>query len=86
MIKKEMFENMTTLTISKKLLNSISLPGMGKSVELTNISGGENLEIRQVFSQGSLQIEFSEEPGVYHSVINVWTDPHSMSRITLFIN
>lgn len=76
---------MKTISVSKKLLNSIALPGMGRSLEVTNLSGGENLEIRQAFADRNLQIEFAEEPGVYYPVINMWTDPHSMMRMTLFI-
>ncbi|HET7657672.1 MAG TPA: hypothetical protein VFK37_05220 [Bacillales bacterium] len=76
---------MNTISVSKKMLNPILLPGMGRSIEIAKLSGRENLEIRKDFAEKKLQVEFSEEPGIYYPVINVWTDPHSMERITLFI-
>ena len=76
---------MHTIVLSKKLLNSISLPGMGRSMELNGITHKENFDIRKAFSEGILQVEFEEEPEVYHRVINLWPDPHSMERFTLFI-
>lgn len=76
---------MNTISVSKRLLNSMVLPGMGRSVELSKLSGEDNLALRQAYNNKSLQIEFVEEPGVYHTVINLWPDPHSMERMTLFI-
>lgn len=76
---------MKTLSVSKNLLNPIVLPGMGKSVELNHLTNEENQDIRQAFAENNLQIEFLEEPGQYHAVINLWADPHSMARMTLFI-
>jgi hypothetical protein len=76
---------MYTITISKKLLNGMSLPGMGRSAEINGISPEQNLAIRQAISQGGLQVEFEEEPGVFHPVTNLWPDPHSMDRLTVFI-
>jgi hypothetical protein len=76
---------MHTIVISKKRLNTLVLPGMGRSIELNGISDKENFEIRQVFPEGTLQVEFEEEPGVYHQVINIWPDPHSVTLLTLFI-
>lgn len=76
---------MQTLVVSKKMLNSLSLPGMGRSIEINGITAKENLEIRQAFPKGTLQVEFEEEPGVFYPVINLWPDPHSMTRVTLFI-
>ncbi len=76
---------MHTIAVSKKLLNPMTLPGMGRSLEINGISGQENLEIRQAFAGKTLQIEFEEEPGVYHPVLHMWPDPHSVDRVTLFI-
>ena len=76
---------MRTLLVSKKLLNPVFLPGMGRSLEIINLTGGENLEIRGAFSQQNLQVEFEEERGIFHTVINLWSDPHTMAKLTLFI-
>lgn len=76
---------MNTIVISKKLLNPLALPGMGRSIELTGITEQKNVEIRQAYFDKTLQIEFEEELGVYHPVINLWPDPHSMDRMTIFI-
>ncbi|HEX7056656.1 MAG TPA: hypothetical protein VF260_05600 [Bacilli bacterium] len=77
---------MQTVVVSKSQLNPVKLPGMGRSIELNELSGIKNIEIRQAFSRGALQVEFEEEPGVYHRVVNVWPDPHTTTRLTIFID
>ena len=63
----------------------MSLPGMGRSAELNGVTEEQNMTMRQAFSQRVLQVEFEEEPGVFHAVTNLWPDPHSMDRLTVFI-
>lgn len=75
---------MKVLLLPRVLLNPVSLPGMGKSIELPEMSETENQEIRRAFAQGELYVEFDEEPGVTHKVSNLWANPHS-SQATLFI-
>ena len=75
---------MKKLILPRGLLNPISLPGMGKSIDLGEMSGSENQEIRSAFAQGNLYVEFDDEPGVTHKVVNLWANPHS-SQATLFI-
>ena len=75
---------MKVLLLPRVLLNPISLPGMGKSIDLPEMSGIENQEIRSAFAQGELYVEFDDEPGVTHKVFNLWANPHS-SQATLFI-
>lgn len=75
----------TTLTLSKKLLNSITLPGMGRSIELNGLTPEENQKLKQAYSTSNLQVEFEEEQGAFHEVLNLWADPHTTERMTLFI-
>ena len=75
---------MKVFTISKNLLNPISLPGMGRSIEVNGLSEREILEIRAAFSQRELSVEFSEEPGIQVPVTQLWANPHAL-QITLFI-
>jgi hypothetical protein len=74
-----------TLTLSRNLLNPMTLPGMGRSIEVSGLSSPENLEIRSEWQKGELYIEFDDEPGNGHRAINLWPDPHDISRLTLFI-
>lgn len=76
---------MKVLTVPKILLNPISLPGMGKSIEVNNLSQEESFEVRGAYSSRELYVEFEEEPGTTHPVINLWPDPHDQTRVTLFI-
>jgi hypothetical protein len=76
--------DMKTLTISKQYLNPISLPGMGRSLELSGLAEEELVDIRSAYASGTLYIEFTEEPDERYKVINVWANPHS-PQITLFI-
>ncbi|KPV42624.1 hypothetical protein [Alicyclobacillus ferrooxydans] len=75
---------MKVFVLSRVLLNPIALPGMGKSIDLPEMAPQENQEMRMAFSQGELYVEFDDEPGVTHKVINLWANPHS-SQATLFI-
>lgn len=77
---------MYTVTVPKKRLNSMSLPGVGRSIEVSRISPLENVQIRQAFAKLELQVEFEEEPGKFYPVTTLWPDPHSMERLTLFID
>ena len=76
---------MKTLTLSRNLLNPMVLPGMGRSIEVSGLTSADNLEIRSEWQKGELYIEFDDEPGSSHRAINLWPDPHDMSRLTLFI-
>jgi len=73
------------VTVPKIWLNPISLPGMGRSIEVNNLSQAEAQQVRGAFAAADLEIEFAEEPGVTHRVLNIWPDPHDSARITLFI-
>ena len=75
---------MKIVTISKNLFNPISLPGMGRSIELTGLPAAEMLEISNSFSQRELYVEFTEEPGDRLLVIQLWSNPHA-PQITLFV-
>lgn len=76
---------MKLVTVPKILLNPISLPGMGKSIEVNQLSPEESLEVRAAYSARELYVQFEEESGVTHPVINLWPDPHDSTRVTLFI-
>ncbi len=76
---------MKTLTLPHHMLNPMTLPGMGKSIEVSGLTGPENMEILSEWRKGELMIEFDDEPGVSHKAINLWPDPHDVSRLTLFI-
>jgi len=85
-------ENMTVegiavkvVTVPKMWLNPISLPGMGRSIEVNNLTQAESHEVRGAFAVADLHIEFEEEPGATHLVLNLWPDPHDSARATLFI-
>lgn len=75
----------TTITVSKTDLNSINLPGMGRSIELNGLKPDEHSTLREAFASKTLQVEFEEEKGTSYPVINLWSDPHSHSRLTVFI-
>ena len=75
---------MKVITVSKELLNPLSLPGMGRSLELNNISEGENMEIRNAYANKELVVRFEGEEAT-HLVIQLWPDPHYISRLTIFI-
>jgi hypothetical protein len=72
------------ITVSKMLLNPITLPGMGKSIELGGLSVSEAAEIKQAFAANELFVEFQEEPGRTVQVVSLWPNPHS-SQITVFV-
>lgn len=75
---------MKTVVVSKMLLSPISLPGMGRSIDLAELAEMELMEIRSAFAKGELFVEFREEAGSSHPIINLWMNPHS-SQVTLFI-
>lgn len=75
----------TTITISKSYLNAIHLPGMGRSIELDGLKPEEHQALRQAFASQNLQVEFEEEKGTYYDVKNVWMDPHTNQKLTVFI-
>ncbi len=72
------------ITIAKKLLNPISLPGMGKSIELNGLTQEEVLHIHSAFSKKELFVEFTEEQGHEIPVTNLWANPHAL-QVTLFV-
>lgn len=75
---------MKTISISNMLFSPISLPGMGRSVELPEISESEANEVQVNFAKRELFVEFVENPGELLPVINLWRNPHS-SQYTLFV-
>lgn len=75
---------MKIISVSKTLLNPITLPGMGKSIELAQLSAVEAAEIKQAFTANELFVEFSEEPGQTVQVISLWPNPHS-TQLTVFV-
>lgn len=76
---------MKTVIVSKSLLNPISLPGMGRSIELYDLPDVEVAEIRTAYLDQRLQVQFEGEDDVLHPVKNLWPDPHDKARMTLFI-
>lgn len=76
---------MKVITVPKSLLNPISLPGMGRSIEVNNLPQQEAFEVRGAYSAQQLYVQFEEGPNDTYPVINLWPDPHDPTRITLFI-
>ncbi|MCF8563370.1 hypothetical protein LLE49_01250 [Alicyclobacillus tolerans] len=76
---------MKVVTVPKILLNPITLPGMGRSIEVADVPQSEANQIRMAFAAQQLYVQFEEEQGVTYPVINLWPDPHDASRMTLFI-
>lgn len=75
---------MEVIRVSKRTFMPISLPGMGRSVEISDISWEEIMRIQERYAQHDLAIEFIEEPGVTYPVIKLWVNPHG-AQITLFV-
>lgn len=75
---------MKVVRASKSLFNPIALPGMGRSVEVTDLSAQELLEVRTAFAKRELFLEFTEEPGVQMPVKQIWANPHGL-QVTLFV-
>lgn len=75
---------MTVIPVSKRTFMPISLPGMGRSVEVNDITPEEIMRMQHLYAQQDLAIEFIEEPGVQYPVQKIWVNPHG-SQITLFI-
>jgi len=72
------------LTVPKSSYNPISLPGMGRSIEVSGLCAQEVLDIRNAFSRKELCVEFVEEPGTELPVVQLWANPHAL-EVTLFI-
>lgn len=72
------------MSIDRRRLNPVPLPGMGRSIELFGISEAEAAEIRAAFASKSLAVRFDGEEEE-HRVANIWPDPHDPSRMTVFI-
>lgn len=75
---------MKVVTVSKRFFNPITLPGMGRSIDLADLTALEAQEIRVAFSRRELYVEFAEEPGTEIPVIQLWANPHS-PQVTLFV-
>ncbi|NMP23933.1 hypothetical protein [Sulfobacillus harzensis] len=75
---------MTVIPVSKRFFVAISLPGMGRSIDLVNQPPEEIQRIREAFQTGDLAIEFIEEPGTTYPVGKLWVNPHG-DQVTLFI-
>jgi len=75
---------MKIITVSKVLLNTMSLPGMGRSIELIGIDDNEAMAIHQAYQSKTLYVEFAEEPGNRVAVRQIWANPHS-AELTLFV-
>ncbi len=75
---------MKVVTISKNLFNPISLPGMGRSMEVNDLSATDIMEIRTAFSKGELYVDFFKDPGTKLKVIQLWANPHA-PQVTLFV-
>lgn len=75
---------MTVIPVSKRFFVSIALPGMGRSIDLINQPPSEVQRIRHAFQAHDLAIEFQEEPGITHPVVQIWVNPHG-DQVTLFI-
>lgn len=70
---------------SKKNLNGLPLPGMGRSVELMGLTQEEHARIRTAFAASDLMLQWIEEGDQAPLPIRqVWSDPHDVSRMTLF--
>ncbi len=75
---------MEVMKVSKGLFNPVNLPGMGRSIELNDISRERIAHIHTMVAQNNLAVEFLEEPGVQYTVRQVWVNPHEQ-QITLFV-
>lgn len=75
---------MKVIEVSKNLFNPIPLPGMGRSVELSDVQPAEIADIRAEFARGELYIAFKDEPEDQLRVVQLWGNPHA-PQITLFV-
>ena len=75
---------MKVVSASNALLSPISLPGMGRSIDVSGLTDQDVTDIRIAFSTGELFVEFTEEPGRQIPVVQLWANPHS-PQVTLFI-
>ncbi|SDX03598.1 hypothetical protein SAMN05444487_10948 [Marininema mesophilum] len=76
---------MKIITLPRKSLNPMALPGMGRSIEIYDISEEYSHQIRHAFSRKELFVQFEDGKETTYPVINMWPDPHDATRITLFI-
>lgn len=72
------------VTVSKDLFSPISLPGMGRSIEMAELPEREILDLRKAFAQGELYVTFTEEPDTRLMVKQMWINPHA-PQATLFV-
>lgn len=75
---------MQVIQVSKRTFMPVSLPGMGRSVEVNDITREEIMRIQHLYANNDLAIEFIEEPGVQYPVIKIWVNPHG-AQVTLFV-
>lgn len=75
---------MKLITVPKIMFNPIPLPGMGRSIELNDLTEQDVIEIRNAFARDELYVEFVEEPGETLRVKQLWPNPHAL-QITLFV-
>ncbi|MFC4076182.1 hypothetical protein [Salinithrix halophila] len=76
---------MKIVTLPRKLLNPLALPGMSRSLEVHGLAEEESTEMKDAFSRQELFVQFEGGKGTTYPVINLWPDPHDPARITLFI-
>lgn len=72
------------IPVSKRFFVGITLPGMGRSIDLINQSADDVAIIRRAYHAQDLAVEFIEEPGTIYPVIQLWINPHG-DQVTLFI-
>lgn len=76
--------NITVIPVSKRFFVGITLPGMGRSIDLINQSADDVDTMRRAYHAQDLAVEFIEEPGTTYPVIQLWINPHG-DQVTLFI-
>ncbi|MDR6226151.1 hypothetical protein [Desmospora profundinema] len=75
---------MKVVKLPRKILNPLALPGMGRSMELHGLEEKARHQINEAFTRKELYVQFEDGDTTY-PVINLWSDPHDPSRVTLFI-
>lgn len=58
---------------------------MPKNVELWNLTADEAMQIRQAASEGELYVRIDSPEGERLQVVRLWPDPHTPTRMTLFL-
>jgi hypothetical protein len=74
---------MKVVTLPRKLLNPLALPGMGRSLEV-HMYRSKKAKRCESF-QSKERVQFEGGKGTMYPVINLWPDPHDPTRVTLFI-